>query len=200
MRTVNPNATGEHMEYEPEPPPEPGLAASGIFRPEHPHLQQAREICLRQLSHGPRTRAQLVRKMEEKRIPPEFQEQILVRFAELRLIDDAEYARIFTRDSFHLRGLGPAQIRSKLRERGVADTDISEALAQIPDEQWAERAFEMAQKRIRILSGLPQQKIRHRLSSYLARLGYDYSIVHSAVDDAVAESVDAAESGEIDFI
>src|SRR5262249_30355355 len=57
-----------------------------------PH-EAAREICLRLLAAAPRTRAQLASALHRRRVPDEVAEDLLGRLADVRLIDDAAFAR-----------------------------------------------------------------------------------------------------------
>src|SRR5262249_4160532 len=65
--------------------------------------EAARQICLRLLAAGPRTRAQLASALRRRRVPDEIAEAVLGRFAEVRLIDDAAFAQAWVETRHHGR-------------------------------------------------------------------------------------------------
>src|SRR5262249_23326143 len=78
--------------------------------------EAARVICLRLLTSGPRTRAQLATALRKRRIPDEVADSVLGRFAEVGLIDDAAFARAWVESRHHGRGLGRRALAAELRE------------------------------------------------------------------------------------
>ena len=53
----------------------------------------ARTILLRQLTNSAKSRHQLAQKLDERHIPEDVASAVLDRFEEVKLIDDAEFAR-----------------------------------------------------------------------------------------------------------
>ena len=54
----------------------------------------ARAIVLRQLDAAPKSRLQLQEKLDQRNVDPQVAAAVLDRFEEVRLIDDAQFARI----------------------------------------------------------------------------------------------------------
>src|SRR5687768_6986197 len=69
---------------------EPG---AGQARPPQSESELAREICLRQLAVRPRTRAELAKALHRKGISDEVIAEVLDRYDEVGIIDDAAFAR-----------------------------------------------------------------------------------------------------------
>ena len=59
--------------------------------------QKARNIVLRQLSAAPKTRHQLAEKLLQREIPDDVVSEVLDRFEEVELIDDAAFAESWVR-------------------------------------------------------------------------------------------------------
>lgn len=76
--------------------------------------------------------AEARQKLLEQGYEPKVVEQVIADFTERRLLDDARYASHFVA-SHAGRGQGPVRIRLELRELGLADPQIEEALAEGPD-------------------------------------------------------------------
>lgn len=67
-------------------------------------VEQARNICLRLLTGSPRTRKQLADALRKREIPDEAAEEVLARFVDVGLIDDAAFAGAWVESRHHGRG------------------------------------------------------------------------------------------------
>lgn len=87
----------------------------------------------------------------------------------LGYLDDARYAGMFVRSSV-MRGRGPQRIAYELRERGVDDTIVAQALAEA-DVDWCTLASEQREKKFgRVIPA--DYKERARQSRFLAGRGF----------------------------
>jgi regulatory protein len=66
----------------------------------------------------------------------------------------------------------------ELRQKGLDDESVESALAQVDDEALA---YESAQKRAGRLKGLEWSEFRKKLSEFLARRGFSYSVIAPVV-------------------
>ncbi|HEY0696454.1 MAG TPA: regulatory protein RecX, partial [Micromonospora sp.] len=96
---------------------------SGVVRggsaPDRDESELAREICLRQLAVRPRTRAELAGAMARRGISEKVAEEVLDRYDEVGIIDDAAFARAWVSSRHHGRGLARRALANELRQRGV---------------------------------------------------------------------------------
>lgn len=148
--------------------------------------QQARQIVLRQLAVGPRTRHQLATKLADKDIPNDAAKSVLDRMTEVGLIDDEAFAHMFVRSQVDSRGLAPMALRHELRKKGVSDDLISLAVGEVePDDQRA-TAQALVDKKLRTMHGLERVVQTRRLAGLLARKGYpaglSYEVIREAID------------------
>jgi SOS response regulatory protein OraA/RecX len=102
----------------------------------------AREICLRLLSFSPRTRAQLADALRRKGVEEEIAERVLGRYTEVGLIDDEAFARAWVQSRHTGRGLARRALAAELRQRGVADETVKDAVEELAPEQeeWKPKA------------------------------------------------------------
>ncbi len=149
--------------------------------------EKAREIILNQLTAGPRSRKQLYDKLISKEIPEETAVAILDRYEELGLINDTEFALLWVGARHRSRGLGRMSIRQELRQKGIPDEDIVDALETLSTDDEYTRAEELVRKKAYSTAGLPHQKRVQRLASMLARKGYSSEISFRAVKTVLAE-------------
>lgn len=165
-----------------EPPPGGDLAGRTGDDP----AERAREICLRLLAVRPRTRAELAAALRRRRIPDDVAEEVLDRYGEVGMVDDAAFARAWVSSRHHGRGLARRALGDELRRRGVAAETVTEALAQLDADTEAETARALVRRRLRTASGPPEAVIR-RMVGMLARKGYPAGLAFRVVKEVLAE-------------
>ena len=147
----------------------------------------ARAICLRQLAHAPRTRAQLAEAMARRGIPGDIADGVLDRFDEVGLIDDALFAAAWVRSRHTGRGLARRALAHELRGRGVADELVQDAVEQLGDEEELETARDLVARRLGATKGLPVETRVRRLAGVLARKGYPSGLAMRVVREALVD-------------
>lgn len=171
-----------------------GFVTPGVgTHPSRDEAEVAREICLRQLAVRPRTRAELATALRRRGISAQVAEQVLNRYDEVGMIDDAAFARAWVTSRHAGRGLARRALATELRQRGV-DADVArEALGELDEETEAATARALAERKLRSAAGPPEAVFR-RVVGMLARKGYPPGVAIRAVKDALAaRSAEAAE-------
>lgn len=160
-------------------PPSPDQAAA-----EDPQAL-ARQICLRLLTLRARTRAELATTLARRGIDAAIAEQVLVRFSEVGLIDDAAFAESYVHSGHVYQGLGRRALAVRLRRRGVDEQTAGEALAAVDPESEAEMARALVRRRLprdgRALDQASQARTVQRLVGLLARRGYPEGLSYRVV-------------------
>jgi regulatory protein len=145
----------------------------------------ARQICLRLLTAGPRTRAQLAGALARRGVPEEAARAVLERFADVQLIDDAMFAQAWVDSRHHGRGLSRRALAAELRQRGVAAADIQSAVSRLDPEQEYATARALVERRLESTRGLPEPARFRRLAGMLARKGYPAELAYRVVRAAL---------------
>ncbi|UUU39646.1 recombination regulator RecX [Streptomyces sp. NBC_00162] len=154
--------------------------------------EQARAICLRLLTGSPRTRRQLADALDKRGIPEEVSQQVLSRYEEVGLIDDAAFAGAWVESRHRGRGLARRALAQELRTKGVHATLVQEALEQLDSDQEEQTARELVERKLRATQGLERDKRIRRLAGMLARKGYPEGMALRVVRRALeAEGEDA---------
>jgi regulatory protein len=162
-------------------------------QPEQSEAERAREICLRQLAVRPRTRAELAKVLARKEISEEVIAEVLDRYDEVGIIDDAAFARAWVSSRHHGRGLARRALANELRQRGVDSEVANEALGALDEDEEAATARALVDRKLRSATGAPDAVFR-RLVGMLARKGYPPGVAIRAVKDALAaRDAEAAE-------
>jgi regulatory protein len=150
----------------------------------------ARAIALRQLTVAPRTRAQLADALSKRGVPDEVAEHVLDRFEEVDLIDDEEFARQWVQTRHAGRSLSRRALSHELRQRGVADETLREAVGVIADQDELEAAKGLVRRRLPSVAGDDPARRMRRLASMLARRGYGSSMAFRAIREVIGERVE----------
>jgi regulatory protein len=158
-------------------------AGSGSADPE----EAARQVCLRLLTAGPRTRAQLAAALRRRRVPDDVAEAVLGRFAEAGLIDDAAFARAWVETRHRGRGLARRALSAELRQRGVAAEEVRAAVGTLGPQDEIATARQLVAKRVAATRGRPlPARVRH-LVGVLARKGYSAGLSYQVVREALEQ-------------
>jgi regulatory protein len=139
-------------------------------------LSCARERGLRVLGHRERSTAELRRRLSDDGYPEPVVAVVVARFEELQLVDDARFAALWVRTR-NSAGLGPQRIRRELRERGVSDEIIREAMSGVMDADQVERARQTLGNR-----PLATASDRDRALRRLVGKGFDFTTARKAID------------------
>jgi regulatory protein len=173
-----------------------GQGRSGDGRDNDSQADLAREICLRQLAVRPCTRAELAQALTRRHITAEVITEVLDRYDEVGIIDDAAFARAWVSSRHSGRGLARRALAGELRQRGIAGELVGEALETLDEEQEAATARALVNRKLRTATGPPEAVFR-RLAGMLARKGYPAGLAITVVKDALAaRDAEAAEFAE----
>lgn len=161
--------------------------------------EAARNIALRQLTLGPRTRHQLAEKLRQRGIRAETAEATLDRLTEVGLIDDAAFASAWVTSRASGRGLGRRVLAQELRTKGIDPALAEAALGTLDAETQEDSARALVERKLRTTAGQPLQAQTRRLVAMLQRKGYDgelaFRVVREALEAAAGEDADDISDG-----
>ena len=133
-------------------------------------LHEARQYAFLLLSYKARTTSELTQRLTRKGFSPDIVSHTLQRLAELKMVDDAGFARRFAEDRIAIGHKGKWRVRGELLKRGIDRHQIDAALEQAPDETAAAR--EVAEKYLSHNKRLEPAVLKRRLYALLARRGF----------------------------
>jgi regulatory protein len=155
----------------------------------------ARQVCLMLLEIQPRSRKELQTALTAKGVPEEAAEEVLSRFTEVGLINDAQFASLWVASRHRGRGLAGRALSQELRRKGIDDELIVEAVAELEPEQEEETARLLVRKKLRTTQSLTTEQRVRRLVGMLARKGYNGGVAFRIVKDELAR--EGSDSPEI---
>jgi regulatory protein len=140
--------------------------------------ERAYQQALLFLSYRARSTSEIRQNLRKHEIPPEIIEQTLERLKAEGLADDDQFARAWVENRSAFRPRSRRALAVELRQKGVPDDAVQSALTGVDEEALA---YEAALKRARRLQSLEWNDFRTKLSEFLARRGFSYSVVAPVV-------------------
>jgi len=146
---------------------------------------RARQVCYRLLTLAPRTRAQLAEALAKRGIPDDVADDVLAKFTDAGLIDDAAFAKAWVESRHNGRGLAATALRAELKNRGVDSDDIQDALEELDPGAEAQTARRLVDRKLASMTNLSPDAKTRRLVGLLARKGYPAGLAFRVVREAM---------------
>ncbi len=144
--------------------------------------EDARERAYQQallfLSYRARSESEIRQNLRKHEIPDDVIEQTLERLRENQLADDNKFARAWVENRNTFRPRSRRALSVELRQKGLSDEATQSALAGLDEEALA---YEAGLKKARRLQVLEWNEFRKKLSEFLARRGFPYSVIAPTV-------------------
>lgn len=101
---------------------------------------------------------------------------------EVGLVDDDLYVKFFVEDSFRIKNKGAKKIVYELKQRGIDDDKINEAIEEASDMQYDALKEAYERKLEATKSETDQYKRKNKIIRFLISRGFDYSDIKDIVD------------------
>jgi regulatory protein len=135
--------------------------------------------------------------LRKRGIPDDVAENVLGRFTGAGLIDDAAFARAWVDSRHHGRGLSSRALTAELRQRGVDEDQIREAVDELGPDAEVETARRLVERKLAATLGqAPEARVR-RLAGMLARKGYPPGLAFRVIREALESEGVQAEGAEV---
>lgn len=143
-------------------------------------LEAAFQKSLRFIAYKPRTNFDVRKKLIESGYPEEIVEMILQRLEEKGYINDHQFANNWSENKSLNKPRSKKLIRLELKQKSIDEEIIEEVVNRmVSDDELAIRA---AEKYYRKINNLEEITFRRRLTGFLLRRGFSYSVIKPIVD------------------
>jgi regulatory protein len=124
-------------------------------------------------------RRRLLQPRRNRAVPSaEAVDRVLDTLAEKHLLDDREFADYWVEQRERFSPRSSYALAQELRQRGV-DRDTTDAV--VDAERDSQRALAAARQRLRAITGADYETFRAKLTAFLQRRGFSYSIARETV-------------------
>jgi regulatory protein len=156
-------------------------------------VEVAYDKALHFLSFRPRSEDEVRRNLKKKEISAGAIDRVIERLERAGFLNDAEFARLWAESRDAARPRSARALRYELRQKGVSDGSIEEAISDLDEDDAAYRA---GQSKLRSYAGSSEADFKRRMGSFLARRGFGYDVVRDVVIRLWEESGEEAASDE----
>lgn len=146
----------------------------------------ALEKAVRLLASRSRTEKEIVDTLRRNAYPEHAIARVMARLQSEGYINDADFAQHWAsvRTS---KGMGARRIRGELRNKGISQEEIDDALAAVDADEMLCAAVKAAEKASRG-KDLTQPSDRQKVLAALARRGYDFSLAKQALQQLIHQN------------
>jgi regulatory protein len=116
-----------------------------------------------------------------KKYSPQVIADTIERLLEHNYLDDEGFARAWVADRKRLKPRSRRALRYELRQKGVNEEAIEEAVADLDEDEMARQALEI---KLRQWQHLSQPEFIKKAMGFLSRRGFGYATARQAVDQA----------------
>lgn len=161
-------------------------------------IEDASEVALQKaiqyIQYRPRTEAEVEKKLLQQDYAEATIRGVIERLKRNHLLNDLSYAVqwVENRCTFHPRS--HRVIRMELRQKGISDNVIDEALAKAVEEE--DLAYAAGLPKVRRFAALEWFDFRKKMSAYLGRKGFSYGVISPVVEKLWNELKSGEDSGE----
>jgi regulatory protein len=140
-------------------------------------LVGAYDAALHFLGSRPRSEREIRDRLTRHEYDPHVIDRVIAKLRRVQLVDDAAFAAYWVEQRAAHKPRGARLLKQELRQKGVSQDVVSEALPE-DDEGGAYRA---AERKAASLRALDERTFKQRLGAFLQRRGYGYETVRSVV-------------------
>jgi len=152
--------------------------------------QDASEVAYQQalnfISYRPRSESEVRKKLIEKGAHQDVVEAVVSRLIKAQILGDDQFAKTWVDNRSTFRPRSHSMLRYELRQKGVEESFIQQALTEAGDESGL--AYQAGTQYSRRLAGFDWELFRKRLSAYLGRRGFSYGTIAPVVRKIWEES------------
>ncbi len=130
------------------------------------------------LSHRARSENEIRQNLRKHEMPEEVIEATLEKLRQAGLANDDNFAHAWVENRNTFRPRSKRALTIELRQKGLSDETIQDSLSDIDEESLA---YEAGLKRATRLKSLEWSEFRKKLSEFLARRGFSYSVIAPVV-------------------
>ena len=141
------------------------------------YVGAAQTICLNALAVRAKSRGELAAHLKRRGIPMDVASEVLDRLERSGLINDLDFARAWSTSRLASKKISKRVLAQELRKKEVSDDLIALALDEISVEDEFEAALQLGSRKARSLQNYAEDVRERRITSALARKGYNYSII-----------------------
>ena len=140
--------------------------------------ESAYQQALHFLNYRQRSQAEVRKNLQAHQISDQIIASVLERLQSNGLLNDQSFAQSWVENRIEFHPRGKRALVMELRQRGLDDEAIDQAIEGIDEEQLA---YQAAVKQVRKLDSNDWQAFRQKLTNFLLRRGFNFDVINPVV-------------------
>jgi len=142
-------------------------------------------LALNYLNSKMRTKKEIKEYLKRKEIPEPFILEAILKLENLGYLNDTKYVNFYINDSLKFSKDGPNKIKQKLKDLGISESIIDEALSSIHSSVFKEKMEKLVSKKIEANHSDSEATLKNKLFRYLLSCGYSKEMILNYLDSIV---------------
>ncbi|MFM9986092.1 MAG: regulatory protein RecX [Flavobacteriales bacterium] len=147
--------------------------------------QAARDKMVQWTNKAERCHSDVRKKLMDWGFYRDDREEIIGWLIEQNLVNEQRYAEAFVHDKFEFNKWGASKIQMHLKQKGISERNISDALKTIPAEDNTNMIDDIIRKRLPATKGLQSYQKRIKIARYLLSRGFESDVVWARIESVV---------------
>ncbi|WP_409304394.1 recombination regulator RecX [Peribacillus sp. SCS-155] len=159
----------------------------------HDDIQKTVSMALNYLSHRMRSENEVRTYLEQKEVEAPIIQEAIHKLYQYKYLDDLAFGEAFVRTHMNGGKKGPIILRRELKDKGLNDIQIEQALLQYPYDIQVEHAKILAEKMIVKEKNTSANLLKQKIEQSLYRKGFSSDAIANAMQDIVIEKPEGDE-------
>lgn len=157
------------------------------------------QLALNYLSYQLRTEKEIRAYLKDNEIESADRQKIVARLKELKLLDDLVYGESYVRTQMRLGDKGPRVLQQKLKQKGLKENDIQQALYLYEADEQFQVAIHTAKKALRKFHHSSQREVQQKLQQLLMTKGFSNDISKSVLAEIDFSEIEEQETDALEL-
>ncbi|MCM3676806.1 recombination regulator RecX [Peribacillus simplex] len=153
----------------------------------HDEIQKAFTDALNYLSYRMRSESEIRLYLKKKETEGPIIKEAIHKLYSFNYLDDLEFAKAYVRTHVNGGNKGPTNLKLELKEKGVQEKLVVEALKEYPFDIQIEHARKLAGKAVKKERNISERALRMKVEQTLLRKGFPRDVIHEALEDVTVE-------------
>lgn len=145
-------------------------------------IRKAYNTAVNYLARMMRTEAEIRKHLVEKEVDEVIIQEVIHKLNEYQFLNDEQLAFAYVRTQMNTTDKGPTVIKRELKEKGISEAHILEAIDEFPFELQLEKAIALCEKYMKKNKQESQRIMKQKIEQLLFRKGYSSEVNKMALE------------------
>ena len=145
-------------------------------------IRKAYNTAVNYLARMMRTEAEVRKHLSEKEVDNVIIQEVIHKLNEYQFLNDEQLAFAYVRTQMNTTDKGPTLIKRELKEKGIIEAYILDAIQEFPYDLQLEKAIALCEKYIKKNKQESQKIMKQKIEQLLFRKGYNSEISQQAIE------------------